>query len=625
MVPKSIPFSVLLCILVEKATSFSPVSVQLSSLPRRRIVRSPLFSTVEASSSQDIEDQEGELSLSFQDLGLSPAALQAVESQDGWTEPTPIQQLAIPRLLGSISSEEDLDSVWCEAPTGSGKTAAYVLPLLERLLKDRKQRGLDPAQKEPAITSLILCPTRELANQIGNVVKELASYTMNCNHIVITGGSRREEQLARLADWAQKGESADIVIATPGRLVDVLTRYKDDEEAKDAALERRLLKAMEASQSDELTLEQIHTLKLDREDDEGRTKLSNLLEGLQYLILDEADRLLGRAFEEDINAVLDLLKPENRESGVVKMWLFSATYPKLIEPRVESVLQRLGQTSTIRISCANSDRVLDGEEISSSLRKRLERVQQNEAAPKKKSLIQVGPASTIKLRTISIDQRDRTQALKYLIQENEKEWSQGGVLVFVATRYASEHVSRKLKRAGIRSAEVHGKLDQDARTRRLKDLESGKINVLLTTDLTARGIDLKGLSVVINYDLPRATADFVHRVGRTGRASKKGTAITFVTPTTEAHMSLIEKRHLSEPIPREVLPDFEVDEQKWQIQAESALLRAPGAGKSTKSLAFDRMHGGIKGKRKSKKDRLRERAAKEKAQTGGINEEAIDD
>ncbi|CAB9529158.1 dependent RNA helicase [Seminavis robusta] len=563
----------------------------------------------------------------FQDLGLCRSAIDAIESQDRWYLPTPIQQLAIPKLLESHD-----EAFWCEAPTGSGKTAAFVLPLLQKLVQDRQdQRRIQKSDTAPpAIRSLILCPTRELALQIGSVVEELASYMMDpCNIMVVTGGVRRDDQIATLAGWTVQGESADIVVATPGRLVDLLTRYNpptvadaatttsndDDNEdtmedndirdAAEAALERRLLQALEASSKDSLSLEQIQTLKLDRHDDEGRQTLGNLLEGLQYLVIDEADRLLSRAFETEVNQVLDLCHGES----TVETWLFSATFPKSIEPRVDTVLKRLGQTSTVQISCTNADRIMD-DSVSATLQKKLER-----QLSKRKVLAQVGPESTIQLRTIRVDQRDRTSALKQLWKEKENDWTTGGVLVFVATRYAAEHVSRKLRRVGIRSSELHGKLDQEARERRLRDLQSGKIQVLLATDLASRGLDVVGLSAVINYDLPRSTADFVHRVGRTGRAGRKGDAISLVTPLTEAHYDVIEKRHipLERRCEREMLPGFEVDEATWSVQAQGARMRTPGAGHSNNDLAHDRMFGGIKGKRKSKKDRLREKAAREAA------------
>ena len=213
-----------------------------------------------------------------------------------------------------------------------------------------------------------------------------------------------------------------------------------------------------------------------------------------------------------------------------------------------------------------------------------------------------------------MEQRDRTQVLKTLWQTHEADWSQGGVLVFVSTRYAAEHVSRKLRRIGIRSHALHGKLDQEARDRRLQELQSGKVQVLVATDVASRGLDVVGLSAVVNYDLPRSTADFVHRVGRTGRAGRKGVAVTFVTPSTEHHYDLIETRHIVEPTERETLPGYELDPEAWSIQSEGSRMRAPGAGASAHDLAHDRMVGGIKGKRKSKKDKLREKAAQEALQ-----------
>jgi superfamily II DNA/RNA helicase len=632
-----------------------------------------LSSTTTNNNEEDDTDNESESSrpLYFNDLGLCPAALEAIEEQDRWYLPTPIQQLAIPPLLEkkkrttTTRSSPSSRAFWCEAPTGSGKTAAFVLPLLQNLLVERQeQRRTKQKQKRNttpptmSIRSLILCPTRELAIQIGTVVQKVASIMMpSCNILVVTGGVRREDQITTLADWAVAGQSADIVIATPGRLFDVLTRYssqnnnndndntiknvnkknikydydeeEDDEDdddvdedtattiktAADAALERRLLQAMElSSKKDTLTLEDIQKLQLDRTDEEGRQVLINLLQGLQYLIIDEADRLLSRSFETEMKDLLDLCcrsttsSQQENGGGGVETWLFSATFPKAIEPRVDAVLQRLGHTTTTttRISCTNADRLLD-DTMSATLQKKLERKQQQQ---QQIVMAQQGPESTIQLRTIRVDKRDRTAALKQLWTDHHQEWN-NGVLVFVATRYAAEHVSRKLKRVGIRSSELHGKLDQEARERRLRDLQSGKIQVLLATDVASRGLDVVGLSAVINYDLPRSTSDFVHRVGRTGRAGRLGDAITLVTPSTEAHYDLIEQRHIptERQCEREMIRGLEVDESTWTVQAQGARIRTPGAGPSNHDLAHDRMFGGIKGKRKSKKDRLREEAA----------------
>lgn len=560
--------------------------------------------------------EHNEEDCSFYDLGLSPQILTAVKSQVGWERPTPVQRLAIPKLLGKSDDDDIIDStvvdaVWCEAPTGSGKTAAYALPLLQNLQARRNDRS--KTNTPGRIASLVLCPTRELAVQIGSVVQTLAnniSTRRRPNVMVLHGGIPLEPQIARLADAARLGETMDVVVGTPGRLVDVLTYYhkdKGDSSAKDAALERRLLQALDAAKGGSknkddasLSLEQLEALQINMDtlEDDGRSSLVNLLEDLEYLVLDEADRLLGRAFESELNSVLDLLPPR------IPTWMFSATFPKSIEPRLDQFLKRTGATSSIRIECATSDRLVD-DNVSLSLQKKLERTATVSSAS---TIQQIGPASTIQLRAIRLRKNDRTQALKQLL-EDHPEWDR--VLVFVGTRYASEHVTRKLRRADIKASELHGKLDQDARMRRLHDLKQGKIRVLLTTDVSSRGIDIAGLPVVVNYDLPRSTADFVHRVGRTGRAGKRGTAITFVTAASEAHMELIEQRHLAEPMERETLPGFDPNEEKWEIEAEASRISVPGTLHSNKGLAHDRMFGGIKGRRKSKKDKLREAAARE--------------
>jgi len=538
--------------------------------------------------------------LTFSDLGLGSEIISAVKAQPGWVSPTPVQELAIPRLIELASKEKEdvVDAVWCEAPTGSGKTGAFGLSLLQNL-KRNKVKG--------RISALILCPTRELAVQIGNVMENLSnnvSSKRRKNVMVLYGGIPLEPQICALSDYARYGETLDVLVATPGRLVDVLSHYKKfgDTSAQDAALERRLLNALDDKEriSTSLSLKRINELKLDElvESFDGRESLINLLKDLQYLVIDEADRLLGRAFESEINEVLELLPPK------IPTWLFSATLPKAIEPRLDQILKRIGAQDTIRIDCTLEDRISSmEEESSSSLLKKLNRTSTVALASK---LTRVGPASTIDLRVIRLEKNGRTQALLKLLIDHP-EWDR--VIVFVATRYASEHVSRKLRRANIPSSELHGKLDQDVRSRRLSDLRLRKIRVLLATDVASRGIDIVGLPCVVNYDLPRSPVDFVHRIGRTGRAGKHGTAISFITPTTEKHMQLIEARHLKTPLVREVLKGFEPDEEKWKLDAQITQISLPGTLHSARGLAHDRMFGGIKGRRKNKKDKLREAAA----------------
>jgi len=446
------------------------------------------------------------------------------------------------------------------------------------------------------------------------MVKDIVSMDKRSNYelstMVLHGGVPLEPQISRLADCVRYHTTIDILVATPGRLIDVLTSYDSsgrNANAMDAAMERKLLGAIDSSDGDELSLDDLQALGLDKfsEDDnssDGRSQLASMLHGLRFLVLDESDRLLGKGFKGEMDSVVDLL------ASPPATWLFSATFPKSIEPRLDNILTSIGSTnSPVRLVCANSDRISSEDvPVSSSLKKKLDHSNTVTSASKYQ---QIGPASTIKLRNIRMEKTARTQALRKLLEKDYRdEWDR--VLVFVSTRYASEHVSKKLRRYGIKSSELHGKLDQNARLRRLNDLKTGKIRVLLCTDVASRGIDISGLPAVINYDLPRSTSDFVHRIGRTGRAGQEGTAVSFVTPSVQAHMDLIEKRHLETPPEREVLKGFEPNEERWAIEVAGSKMSTPGTKHSSKGLVHDKMFGGIKGHRKSKKDKLREAAAR---------------
>ena len=437
---------------------------------------------------------------SFSELGIHPSILNAIWKRRNWEQPTPVQQLAIPRLL----DQDTTDAFWCEAPTGSGKTAAYLIPLLQNILINRNKK-----QKGERVTAMILCPTRELCVQIGEVLDEFINDIVSMDSrsqyklstMVLHGGIPLEPQIARLSDCVRYHTTVDILVATPGRLIDVLNSYNGNggsSEAKDAAMERRLLAAIDNSPGDDISLDELQKLGLDRlnQDDgnygdgsDGRSQLNHVLEGLRYLVLDESDRLLGKGFKGELDSLLELL------SSRPATWLFSATFPKSIEPRLDNILTSIGSiNSPVRLVCANSDRFSSEDvPVSSSLKKKLEHSSTVTSASKYQ---QIGPASTIQLRNIRLEKAARTQALRKLLEDDFKdEWDR--VLVFVSTRYASEHVSRKLRRYGIRSSELHGKLDQNARLRRLSDLKSGKIRVLLCTDVASRGIDISGL--VSNY------------------------------------------------------------------------------------------------------------------------------
>jgi len=592
---------------------------------------------------------------SFESLGIFPQLLASIEAQE-WDEPTPIQRLTIPEILRNFKVDSDTcKSLWAEAPTGSGKTGAFTIPLIQLTLENRKiernrmsassrdesgeeggrnQRNLGRGRrsnrnsdnggssKKGFVTTLIISPTRELALQTGGVIEELIEAMPstgkekdNIDVIVVTGGMPMEPQIEMLAQRKLNNQNVDILVATPGRLADVLLRSLK-EDSVERELEKKLLLALDSvgrKNDVSLSLTQLDDLKINdsisKKDDGGRSAIKDMLSNVKYLVLDEADRLLSPGFKAEMDEVLKLLpRADSRYATVessLKTLLFSATFPEQIEPRVEQVLHRLsgkGSPPPLRLSCSSAGVEEIGGELSNRQQKRKQRTTQ--------PVILEGPASTIDIRSIRVNDQDRTQALRRVIVDG----SFDRVLVFVATRYASEHVARKLRKYNIKASELHGKLDQDARTRRLEDFKKGKINVLIATDLASRGLDVQGLPVVVNYDLPRSTSDFVHRIGRTGRAGNKGTAITFVTAANEAHYDLIETRHLGGTSPkREVLPGFEPNEEKWEISSLATTVNVDGVLHSDKGLAYDKMFGGNKGRRKSKKDKLREEAAREEA------------
>ena len=409
----------------------------------------------------------------FSSLGLIPALVRAVEKA-GYAAPTAIQAAAIPAILRG-------SDVLGAAQTGSGKTAAYALPLLQALMA--------PASGPRQVRALILVPTRELAAQVGQTVHALAKpLPVKLKISVLFGGVSINPQMMDLRG------GADIVVATPGRLLDLVRQ--------------------------------------------NAVKLG----GVSLCVLDEADRLLDMGFSEEINAILALL-PAKRQN-----LFFSATFPDSVQALADSLLKE-----PVRIEVASE-------------------------AQDKPDIVQ---------RAITVDVPRRTQLLRYLILQQQ--WDR--VLVFVATKYAAEHVADKLQRAGLHVGAFHGEFSQGTRSQLLADFKAGRLQVLVATDVAARGIDIAGLPAVVNYDLPRSAVDYTHRIGRTGRAGESGTAISFVTADSEAHFRLIENRN-DLRIVREVVAGFEPTE-----------LPAPV------SAVTDTVNGGVKGARKSKKDKLREAAA----------------
>ena len=417
----------------------------------------------------------------FTALGLLSPLAQAAAAQ-GYAEPTAIQRAAIPAVLAGRD-------VLASAQTGSGKTAAFALPLLQKLLDGRN----DAVRQLPA---LVLVPTRELAAQVGDTLRELArALPAPLRIVVASGGVSINPQLMALR------RGADVVVATPGRLLDLV--------------------------------------------DHNALRLG----ALATLVLDEADRLLDLGFADELQRILGLL-PARRQT-----LLFSATFPPAIEALAAKVL-----SDPLRVDVPNE------------------------------------PASApdIAQRAIEVDAQRRTQLLVKLVRDEG--WAR--VLVFVATKHAAEIVADKLRKAGLNAEPFHGVLSQGKRSQVLEDFKASRVQVVVATDLAARGIDVVQLPAVVNYDLPRSAVDHVHRIGRTGRAGESGVALSFVAADMEAHFRLIEKRQ-GAAVPREQVAGFEP---------------APRAELPAEALAGT---GGVKGKRPSKKDKLRAAAAASAERTGG--------
>lgn len=408
--------------------------------------------------------------MSFADLGLTePLLVKLMACQ--YAEPTPIQQQAIPAVLQGRD-------VLGLAPTGSGKTAAYCLPLLQQL-------SALPESKVRRLQVLVLVPTRELAIQVDETLGQL-SQGSRLKRVLAYGGVSINPQMMDLRG------GADVVIATPGRLLDLL----------------------------------------------GQNALS--LGSLSTLVLDEADRLLDMDFADELGRLLALM-PMQRQN-----LFFSATFPAAVMALADRLLR-----NPVRIVLTTEPAYV--------------------------------PA--ISQRAIQVDDNRRTALLRHLLQQAQ--WTQ--VLVFAASQHATERLADKLDRAGIAAAALHGQLSQGRRGQVLQDFKAGLLQVLVATDIAARGIDIVQLPVVVNYDLPRSAVDYAHRIGRTARAGADGLAVSFISADTEAHFRLIEKRQ-GLRVGREVVAGYE------PIQQASAVVDASG-------------NGGIKGKRKSKKDKLREAAA----------------
>ncbi|HJL80243.1 MAG: DEAD/DEAH box helicase [Gammaproteobacteria bacterium] len=374
--------------------------------------------------------------MSFKNLGLSDELLNTIQ-KEGYSEATPVQERAIPLINKGID-------ILAGAQTGTGKTAAFALPILNRLQQSKSKRK--------KVSALILTPTRELAAQVNNSFRTYGT-ALPFKTIEIFGGVSMRPQKSKL----KKG--VDIVVATPGRLLDHLSQKTID------------------------------------------------LSEVKVFVLDEADRMLDMGFKRDIEKVIKQL-PEKRQN-----LLFSATFPREIK-RLASRL--LDSPKKIQVATENST---------------VEKVKQ-----------QVYP----------VDHSRKRELLIHCIKENN--WFQ--VLVFIKTKRAADKLSRQLNKKNIQSNAIHGNKTQAARTRALESFKKGEIQVLVATDVAARGLDIDLLPVVINFNLPMVAEDYIHRIGRTARAGNEGKAISLVCAEEFNLLSEIE-RLLKFRIPREDIEGFE--------------------------------------------------------------------
>ncbi|MEY4387743.1 MAG: ATP-dependent helicase RhlE [Verrucomicrobiota bacterium] len=409
--------------------------------------------------------------MSFRPLGLDDRILRAVDTA-GYTEPTPIQTAAIPPILAG----NDLIGI---AQTGTGKTAAFTLPILSRL-------AAMPAQGPRRPRMLVLAPTRELAVQIEENVRIYAKH-LPLTVATVFGGVGENPQIKALR------AGTDIIIACPGRLLDLMGRRNGD------------------------------------------------FSGLQYLVLDEADRMLDMGFLPSIKRIVQAL-PQRRQT-----LLFSATLSKEIESLTHAFLR---SPKTIQIGRRSN------------------------------------PAETVTQFVYEVPKHLKTSLLVHLLREPQMNM----VLVFSRMKHGADRIARQLESKGIKTATLHSNRSQNQRLRALADFKSGAVRVLVATDIAARGIDVDGISHVVNYDFPMHAEDYVHRIGRTGRAQAIGDAISFVS--SEDHGALrslerfigrgiVRKRaegfdyNASAPAPTHAGSPRHGQQQGWQQSSQPKQERAP--------------------------------------------------
>ncbi len=376
--------------------------------------------------------------MSFASLGLIEPIVRAV-TECGYTEPTPIQAQAIPVVLAG-------GDLLAGAQTGTGKTAGFALPVLQRL-------ATTPARKKGAVRALILTPTRELAAQIGENVESYSKHVA-LKSLVVFGGVNINPQIKALR------AGVDVLVATPGRLLDHVQQKTVD------------------------------------------------ISSVEILVLDEADRMLDMGFIRDIRKVLALL-PKQRQN-----LLFSATFSDEIKSLSDGILNK---PALIEVARRNA------------------------------------PIELVTQQVMLVDQKAKRHLLAHLI--SEKAWFQ--VLVFTRTKHGANRLAEQLSKGGIPSLAIHGNKSQNARTRALAEFKSGQLQVLVATDIAARGLDIVELPHVVNFELPNVPEDYVHRIGRTGRAGATGEALSLVSSDEAKFLSDIEKL-TRRKIDRVSVPAFEM-------------------------------------------------------------------
>lgn len=410
--------------------------------------------------------------LSFSKLGLSSPIIDTLK-QNNYTKATTIQEKVIPLVLHK-------NDIMAKAQTGTGKSASFVLPILELLSNSR-------AQGKAKIQVLVLTPTRELTLQVAEYFKTFGSFLKKELKVVsVIGGESIGDQLYDI----QQG--CDVLVATSGRFLDVLSKKQMN------------------------------------------------LSFVEYFVLDEADKMLDLGFAEELSLILEAI-PTKRQN-----LLFSATYPQKMLDIASKITK-----NPIEVSIENETHVVQ----------------------------------TISQRVIEVNKNNRGPLLRHLL-DNEK-YEQ--VLVFMSSKRATDNIAAKFRKYGYKADSFHGDLHQEDRNFTLDEFKSKKLQILFSTDIASRGLDIKGISCVINFDLPRSPADYIHRIGRTGRAGKSGIAVSFIDYEDMDHFKLIEKRS-GIKLEREQIKGFELTGE---------------APKKVKGPAP------VKGKGKSKKDKLREKALQE--------------